>query len=324
MIHIAIIDDHPASRVFLDRFLQAEGFHASVFECAEEAVEAFGRGPIDVWLVDWMLPGLSGLELVRTIRARADGATPYFIMLTSKDSEEDLATAFEAGVDDFIAKPIGGLELRARLKAAVRLVNLTRDLKQRVIEVEHLNQRLLGVNEELEVIASTDAMTGLLNRRAGLTRLEEAWSGASRHKRPLSVAVVDIDNFKAVNDMFGHARGDAAIRFVATALRDAIRQEDIIARIGGEEFLIVFPDTQAAAASESLRRAGIRVHDSKCMADGRELSLTFSAGVAERSASTATAEELIKTADAALYRAKNAGRNRVACDGAGVPSGIAA
>lgn len=311
MFNIKVVDDHPASRLFLKEILKAEGYTANDSADAVAALRETEENPADIWFVDWVMPGMTGIELVRSIRARTGGDQPYVIMLTSKGSEEDLATAFEAGVDDFIAKPIGVLELRSRLRAATRLAGLHKGLQSRITEINRLNDELLRINSRLEVMASTDALTGLLNRRAGLQRLVETWEQSQSFGRPLSVAIVDVDQFKRVNDVFGHARGDAALRYVSSVLSDGLRDDDAVCRLGGEEFLVIFPNTDIGMATQCMTRCRERIERAKCTADGQEMPLAISAGVASRSGSTNTVEELLRVADKALFQAKEGGRNRV-------------
>lgn len=314
MLKAIIVDDHPASRTFLNHVLKGTGIDTQLVGTAAEALEAFEREPIDIWFVDWVMPGMNGLELVRSIRKQPRGERPYIIMLTAKGSEEDLATAFEAGVDDFIAKPVGALELQARMKAATRLVTLNGDLRARLDEIN-------GLNRQLAIAASTDALTGLLNRRAGLDKLRAIWDECTPKGTPLSVALVDIDEFKRVNDRFGHARGDAAIRHIASVLRDTAEEPAITARIGGEEFMIALPGVDAGVAGEMLDSARQRVARARCIADGHTVPLSISAGVADRDAGTSSAEELVRLADTALYQAKQSGRNKVVAAAALVGTG---
>lgn len=308
---IAVVDDHPASCAFLEHMLKAEGHEPVIAQSARQILDRHPIDHFDIWFVDWLMPEVSGLELVRSIRASRGGDRCYIIMLTSRNAAEDLATAFEAGVDDYMAKPVGGLELRARLNAAVRLVSLHASVRERMAEVERLNEQLLKVNNRLEIMASTDALTGLLNRRAGLQRLVESWEQSCLHDRPLSVAIIDIDQFKRVNDTFGHARGDAAIRYVASVLRDAARETDFVCRLGGEEFLVTFPNTDEDQATLGAARCRERIERACCHADGQELALSISAGVASRTPDMRSIESLLRAADTALYRAKSDGRNRV-------------
>lgn len=310
MIRAIIVDDHPTSRVMLERVLGIHGFEPFVASSAEEAMKRHIEQPIDIWFIDWMMPGASGLDLAKAIRARAGGDMAHIIMVTAKNSADDLATAFEAGVDDFIAKPIGILELQSRLKAANRLVMLNRSAKQRAVEAERLNEELTKLNRRLEVVASTDGLTGLLNRHAGLVRLHEVWQAQSADT-PLSVAVVDIDFFKRVNDQFGHARGDAALRHVACVLAELSHPGEFVSRIGGEEFMVVLPGSDAATAVRRMEAARLRVERARCLADGKDEPLTISIGIAERTSFRQPPEDVIRNADRAMYDAKSKGRNRV-------------
>lgn len=310
MIKALVVDDHPTSRVFLERMLASAGYSAVVASTAQEALDVFAKESIDIWFVDWMMPGVSGVDLTRRLRALPGGDLAYVIMLTAKNTADDLAIAFEAGVDDFIAKPVGILELQARLKACVRTVSLNRSIKQRIIEVERLNSELKKLNRELEVVATTDGLTGLLTRQAGMLRLHEIWAKMASDT-PLAVAVADIDHFKGINDAFGHARGDAALRHVACVLSEVVHDNGFVARLGGEEFLIVFPGASVATAERKLEAARIRVERAKCLADGHDQPLTVSIGIAGRGPESAIPEHLVRFADRAMYSAKAAGRNKV-------------
>lgn len=308
MLTTVVVDDHPVSLAFLDHTLRSAGLTPILASNADEAMLIAERQPVNIWFVDWVMPGMSGVDLVRAIRSGEGGDRSYVFMLTAKNTEEDLATAFEAGVDDFIRKPVGAMEFRARLSAAVRLATMTMDLSKRLTEIEELNC-------QLEAMASTDAMTSLLNRRAGMNRLQMMWAEAVRYNRPLSVSVIDIDNFKKINDAFGHARGDAAIRHVAGTLRDALRATDFVARIGGEEFLAVFPETSPDAAAAVLERCRANVAKARCTAEGKEIWMSISSGVAGIGPGMESCEELVRVADEALYAAKHAGRNQVVIAG---------
>lgn len=304
MLSAVIVDDHPVSRTFMEHLLRAEGLVTLQASDADAALRIAGERAVDIWLVDWVMPGMNGVDLVRTIRRRKGGELAYVFMLTSKGSDEDLSLAFEAGVDDFFRKPIGAMELKARFRAAVRVATVTRQLASKIAEISRLNA-------DLEEMASTDAMTGLLNRRAGMARLSEAWGMSLRSGRPLSVALIDIDQFKRINDAFGHARGDAVIRHVGATIRDTLRTTDFVARVGGEEFLAVFPDTESAAAAQIIERCRVAVGRGRCASEGKEIVISISAGIASRSGSTASHEQLVQLADGSLYTAKRAGRDQV-------------
>lgn len=299
-----IVDDHRATRTLLEHVLKAEGMPPLVAGSGAEALAMTQDCSPHIWFVDWMMPEMSGLELTSQIRARKNGDRAYIIMVTAKDTDEDLATAFDSGVDDFITKPINALELHARLQAARRLVTVSSTLAQKLGEIQRLNNHL-------EVAASTDFMTGLLNRHAGCARLGEAQAIAHRFARPLSVAVADIDAFRRVNETFGHDRGDAAIRFIAHALREIARPTDYVARVAGEEFLIVLPECEQRDAMQLLEKCRTRISRAHCVHEGKEMKLTISAGVASLDPTFSTSEDLMKAAEAALRIAKAGGRNRV-------------
>jgi len=302
MYRVAIVDDHPISRAFLDCALRAEGFEPVILTNGPDAVRYLNKHDVDLWLIDWIMPGMSGVELVTTIRKHPKGQDAYIIMQTAKTSDDDVALALEAGANDYLRKPISGVELRARIGAALRILSTNLSLKKQVSEIQSLNDRL-------RIAAMTDELTELENRRAGLQKLKAAWEVDCAI--PLSVALVDIDNFKKVNDTFGHARGDAAIRFVAMILREHIREKDTVARIGGEEFLLVLPGATMEAANAIIDRARSSIAVARCHSDGVQLSLAVSAGIAQRSTAMQAPEELLREADTALYAAKRLGGNRV-------------
>lgn len=269
-----------------------------------DAMRQLRREPIDLWFIDWIMPGMTGVELVQAIRNHPDGKHAYIFLVTSKCTDEDIVTGFEAGVNDFIRKPISATELRARLGAALRLLGTNMELQNKLIEIQQLNN-------QLQVAASTDDLTNLSNRRQGFKDLDAAWLQSELTGRPLSAAVVDVDRFKTVNDTFGHAVGDEALRAVAGALEQSVRDTDSVARIGGEEFLVVLPDTGMDGASAMLERIRVAVERLALIADGKRVPLAISGGLVERSPRMRTPDDLLRAADRALYEAKQAGRNRI-------------
>ncbi|MGH7130914.1 MAG: GGDEF domain-containing response regulator [Phycisphaerales bacterium] len=320
MLRTIVVDDHPTSRTFLQRILASEGLTPIMTDNGHDALAVFDAEPIDIWFVDWLMPQMSGLELVRALRGRTGGAYPYVIMLTSKGSEEDLATAFDAGVDDFMVKPVGAMELFARLKAGRRLVGLNATLQDHLRDIKRLNGELTTLNSQLEEMASTDGLTGLLNRRSGMMKLTEIWDKSVRERTNLSVAMIDIDHFKNINDTFGHARGDSVIRHISAVLSEFAREEDLVVRIGGEEFLLVLPGAELSAAAGCVDRVRQNISHSVCRAGEHHVGLSISAGVAMRDNATTSAEHLVRRADEALYAAKKGGRNCVVKSLAGTPT----
>jgi diguanylate cyclase (GGDEF)-like protein len=167
-------------------------------------------------------------------------------------------------------------------------------------------------NRRLQQAALTDSLTGLPNRRYAMERLEQEWGATSRTQRPLSCMVVDVDQFKQLNDSYGHDSGDVVLRQVAAVLRKEARAEDVICRLGGEEFLVICPDTPIASALHLAERLRAGVSGCKATNGAINHSVTVSIGVAQREPAMTRMDELIKAADTALYDAKRAGRNQVA------------
>jgi len=245
-------------------------------------------------ILDWMMPGLDGVDVCRRVRGLDTTEPPYVIMLTAMDDKEDLVAALNAGADDFVNKPFDPAELHARLEVGRRILEL--------------NERLAEARCALERLANTDELTEAMNRRAILQRLEEEAARASRGVSDLSVAMIDIDHFKRVNDTYGHGIGDVVLREVVCRSASAMRPYDAIGRFGGEEFLAVMPGTGELEALSMLKRIRAAVAASPIAFDGGEVAVTVSLGGATSCGESLDA--LIARADEALYRAKEQGRDR--------------
>lgn len=299
-----IVDDDRATRLILASELGLAGYRPVEACSGADALAALGVERFRIVLTDWIMPDLNGLELCRRIRSDPALDGTYVIMITVNSDKPGLITAFEAGVDDFLPKPVEPGILMARLRAACRTVDLQDTLRARNAELETANRRLAE-------LATTDELTGLANRRAGMARLGERWADADRHGRPLAVALVDLDHFKRLNDVYGHAIGDRVLAEVAAVLRESCRGTDTVCRYGGEEFLCVLPDTDSAGARELASRCREAISLHRVREGPLSLAVTASIGVAVRSAGQATKLELVRSADDALYSAKEAGRNTI-------------
>jgi len=249
-------------------------------------------------ILDWMMPGMSGVEICRKVRQRTDAPYVYILLLTALDQLDDLVEGIEAGADDYITKPFKVKELRARLRAGQRILDLQSDL--------------LAAQAQLENLATHDFLTGLWNRRAVLERLAQELARSQRERNPLGVILTDIDHFKRVNDTYGHARGDQVLQEVAKRMTETVRPYDAVGRYGGEEFLIVVADCdiqQTFGLAERIRRAISAVPTA--MTSGA-IQIANSFGVsATKPGEEVALKDLIEAADRALYRAKQNGRNRV-------------
>jgi diguanylate cyclase (GGDEF)-like protein len=237
-------------------------------------------------------------------------------MLTSHSDKADLLHAYQAGVDDFVSKPFDQEELLARVRAGIRNGKLHDDLMRKANGSKALNAQLATVNSRLERLSITDELTGLFNRRHAMLRLEEQWSIAERYGKPLTIAMIDIDHFKEVNDTYGHDGGDAILRQVTKILREQTRGNDPVCRVGGEEFLIILAMQTCAEAQFCAERCRAAVERHAFEVGGTKLKVTISVGIATRLPKMGQVTDLLKAADQQLYAAKDAGRNvvRIASD----------
>ena len=259
-------------------------------------------------IIDWMMPGLDGLELCRRIRGDARLATMHVILLTGRASSADTVAGLDAGADDYMRKPFEVEELRARVHVGVRMVRLQERLAAQVAALQI-------ARDELEHLASTDPLTDLCSRRSWFTRGTQELSRVGRYSRRLALLMLDLDHFKQVNDRFGHAVGDLVLKRFADLLRTLCRGTDIVARLGGEEFAVLLPETTATLAGALARRIVEECRAIHVPLPSDEVRFTCSIGVTEVVAADETIEQTMGRADAALYRAKRNGRDRVVVDG---------
>jgi putative two-component system response regulator len=310
---VLVVDDDEVIRDLISNFLFSRGVDCVTACNGHEGLALFDQYQPKLIISDWAMPEMDGLELCRRVRARTGGKHIHFIMLTMHADEEELSKAFDAGVDDFLAKPIDAGTMLARLRAGLRWVELHSEISDRHQGSQQLNEQLNDLNQRLERLAITDDLTGLYNRREAMHRLEEHWALCDRYQRPVAVVSIDIDHFKNINDQHGHSAGDAVLCGVAEVMRECVRTTDTVCRIGGEEFLIILPCQtmqEAEMCAQRCRAAiGQRVFDH----NGQSMRATISAGVASRGSDMVQAADLLKEADTALYAAKHGGRNTVRC-----------
>jgi diguanylate cyclase (GGDEF)-like protein len=256
------------------------------------------------------LPLLDGLELCQALRATEEGRRMHILLTANENGEEQLTRAYEAGADGYVPSTISTKGLRIRVCGAQRLVQLQGAWEKDRMQLRQIAAELAVANRRLATAALTDQLTGLPNRRSAMDQLEQAWSAASRSGLPLSVMVVDIDHFKQINDSHGHATGDRVLREAAATLRASARREDSVCRIGGEEFLVICPNTDLKSAMLSAERLRASLGAKRMTIGQTEKTLTVSIGVATRDTVTTDMDVLVSLADQALYAAKEAGRNQ--------------
>ena len=303
---ILIAEDDAVSRLALSRRLQGWGHHVATVADGAAAWEVLnGDDPPPIAILDWMMPGLDGLEVCRRLRLNQRDRYTYVILLSGREEKSDVIAALRAGVDDYLVKPCDWTQLEARLVVAMRILAL--------------QGQLLAAREELRQEASHDHLTGLWNRRAATEVLRRDLARAGRVGEPLAVVLADLDHFKSINDTWGHPAGDAVLVETAARLRRCVREGDTVARWGGEELLLVLPGADEAVATEvaeRVRRAvsgePYAVGDEAMRLDGWALPVSTSLGVAVATGALGEGwNELLRRADEALYVAKRSGRDRV-------------
>jgi diguanylate cyclase (GGDEF)-like protein len=290
-MRVLIADDELDSGDSLALLLQLWGYEPVVVRDGLAALAALEAPDAPrLALLDWKMPGVDGIGVCREVR-KANQSYRYLVLLTGLGGREEMLEGLEAGADEFLTKPVEPAELKARLRAA---------------------QRIIAMQEQLCEQASRDALTGLWNRAGILSILDRELGRGRREERPVAVLLADLDHFKRINDTLGHLAGDIVLRQTAQRLLHAVRPYDAVGRYGGEEFLFVLPGCDGESA------LGLAERLRQCIAAGRinvesvEVQVTLSLGVAvSPGEAELDAVELLRAADAALYEAKRAGRNRV-------------
>jgi two-component system, cell cycle response regulator len=295
---VVIVDDDPAIRRLVKLFLRREGFAFVEAQNAVDARDIIEREIWDLAILDRRLPDADGAVLCKELKASPNFRGKYIIMLTGEDDQSDKIEGLDLGADDYVTKPFQHAELLARIRAGKRIVDLQKEL--------------LEANRKLEILSITDGLTQLYNHRHFQDEMARAFEESARYGRPLSLALIDIDFFKKVNDTWGHATGDIVLKSVARLFLDSIRTSDIAARYGGEEFAVMMPETtleDALAFAEKIRSA---VEASPVQTDAGEVPVTVSIGVSTvPHPRIQHPKQLIEDADKSLYRAKKSGRNQV-------------
>lgn len=296
---ILLADDEPIARTMLEHWLTGWGYHVTTARDGEAALSALkADSELRMAIVDWVMPKMDGTDVCRALRTGPQEPYVYVVLLTARDRKDDIVRGLDAGADDYLVKPCNPLELEVRLRAGRRLIELQAQLVQ--------------AREALRFEAMHDALTGLLNRRALLSLLGNEMSRASRTGNPLSIIMADLDRFKAINDCYGHATGDAVLREAAQRMKSGVRAYDSVGRIGGEEFMLILPDCPSRIGVTIADRLRELVCASPVAARTGDVAVTTSLGVSSSDQMpNASAEDLIRAADSALYKAKHSGRNRV-------------
>lgn len=315
---VLVAEDDYTSRVLLETMLRGWGHEVLTAEDGDSALRLIAQhDDLQLLVLDWIMPGPDGPDICRAVRAAVRQNYVYIILLTAKTEREAFLEGMESGADDYIIKPFDAEQMRARLRVAERIVQLEERLSSQNealrLANEQTRQLLTQVQAqaiELERQAREDWLTGLYNRRHLDFHLQREFVRARRYQSPLTVAIADLDNFKSVNDRFSHHVGDEVLRTLADILQSNSRSTDIVGRYGGEEFVIILPETtreQGLIVCEKIRRT-VEEYDWSRVHEG--LRMTVSVGMSSDT-SLANYEKMLTQADDRLYEAKRAGKNTV-------------
>ena len=296
---VLLVDDDPISRLLLLPLLDKWGCEVQVAKDGTAAWEAL-QAPDSPRLVlmDWMMPGLSGVEICRKLRARSVEAYTYVILLTARDNQQDIIEGLESGADDYLTKPCNTPELRARIRIGERILQMQADVIQ--------------ARELVRFKSTHDSLTGAWSRGNTFDMLERELSRANREGKPLGLILIDFDHFKNINDSLGQLAGDDVLREAALRILGSIRIYDVVGRVGGEEFLLLFSGCDIAAVRNKAERIRSIIAGSPFNTTSASVPLTVSLGAFSAAPSEFhTSESVMRSLNAALHRAKELGRNRV-------------
>jgi len=295
---ILVAEDDPVSRRVLEAFLVKWGFQVVTAMDGLDALrilESAAAPPLAI--LDWMMPGLEGPQVCQRVRAHPERPYVYILLLSARSQKDDLLHGLESGADDYLTKPFDAQELRARLHVGRRILDL--------------QNKLISAREELRFRATHDELTGLSNRRVVLEAIDREYARRRREGGDLGVVLIDLDHFKNVNDTYGHLAGDAVLREAARRMTASVRPYDTVGRYGGEEFLVVAPSCNSSGAVKLAERIRESIQALPMPSVSGPVSITASCGVAvSTTAKPLDPQELLRSADEALYRAKENGRNR--------------
>ena len=296
-MRILIADDDFTSRAVLEGVLRKSGYAVVVTVNGAEAWQVLQQADApQLVILDWIMPEMDGLEVIRLARDQQTERPPYIILLTTRGEKSDIIMGLDAGANDYLAKPFDSGELRARIEVGMRMVEL--------------QNALVESKEILAHQASHDLLTGLLNRRAIFDRLSQELVRAGRSGDTLAIGMIDIDHFKQVNDKYGHQTGDDVLCGFVRLLKESFRSCDALGRIGGEEFLVIAPMSQENDGLAVFTRALGNGAGNEIATRMGPLSITMSIGLTIATWQDSV-DTILETVDDALYQAKEQGRNRI-------------
>jgi len=287
---ILIVEDSSINSKFCESLLKKNGFETEVCTDGESALEFISKNSPDLILLDIIMPGIDGFQFSEAIKSNPRLNDTPIIFVSAMNDEESIIKGFKSGGVDFITKPFRTQELLARTRTHVELKK---------------------AKEKLLLMATTDELTGLANRRHFMERLHSEFDRVKRYESRYSLLMIDIDLFKSINDNLGHKAGDKALQCASSEMKKSLRASDIIGRVGGEEFSVILPETEIKAALFIAERLRKKVEEALIIYESEQIFLTVSIGVSQSETSDQSVDDIFIRADTAMYNAKKNGRNRV-------------
>lgn len=297
---ILLVEDSATLRHAMRNYIIEAGHEPLIARSGEEALQLLENTPVDMIIMDVEMPGLNGFETTRLIREWLAGHWIPIIFVTGLNEDENYREGIDAGGDDYLIKPVSFMIIKAKIRAMERIAEMR----------DQLNQ----LNAELEALSQLDSLTQIFNRRTFNDLAQQQWSQTKRHQQPISALMIDVDHFKLFNDHYGHPAGDACLKKVTQAIKSCLqRSADILGRYGGEEFVVLLPETDANGAMRVAQSISEAIEQLQLRHDVSPTSHYVTASIGGATCLRTTGhdlEELVKNADRALYKAKRAGRNR--------------
>jgi len=304
---ILVVDDVSENLQLISLILEKRGYETTFATSGQQALERVESAKPDLILLDFMMPQMNGLEVCEKIKANPELAEIPIIFLTASHEQQHLIQAFEKGAVDYITKPFSTPELLARVRTHLELKHTREHLKK-------LLDKQAQLTKKLENLANTDPLTGVWNRRYFLNLCEREINRAYRYNRFFSLLILDLDHFKQINDIYGHAVGDEVLIAITIIVQSSIRKIDLLGRFGGEEFVVLLPETTLNVAVDMAEIIRNNLEKKVILAEEIEVRVTVSIGVSTYQLEDQNIDVVLQRADQALYQAKNQGRNRVIAD----------
>ena len=321
---ILIVDDNPQNLQVLAQVIEENGYETVLAMNGKQVFEYVSVEKPDLILLDIMMPEMDGYEVCSILKKDSGLVDVPVIFLTAMTEPEDIVKGFEAGGVDYITKPFNALELKIRVKNHLQLKKAQDELKKFNEELQNKNNELVRANEmietknsqlkemmsQLEIASKTDPLTGLYNRRHIMSKIEDEFIRFKRNMRRFCICICDIDYFKKINDTYGHDCGDYVLKMVSKILKETVREQDLVARWGGEEFLLFLPETELEGAKVFAERMREKVEQKIFEYNNIKVSITMTFGLSVFDKGLSI-DKLIQKADKAMYDGKNKGRNLV-------------